>query len=147
MDLPLLVSQRSLGRLRDQLTAAAGQLGRVAAEVDGVALQVGWRGNAQRAFAAVAASTGRHCLELSARLLIDAARVERLEAELAAELAVLRRLEHEVLGALHRLAARAVDDTTGEARSLYDRVRQRLPGSGSPRWRDLASTLVGGELE
>ncbi len=144
MDLPLLVSPDKLHRLRDELSATAGQLGRIADQADRLGLDNGWRGGAQRSFALASQAAGARCRELSQRLASDAARVERLEDQLAAELAVLHRLEHEVMGALHRLAVRAVDDVTGEARSLYDRVRSRLPGHGSPGWRDVASSLLRG---
>lgn len=150
MELPLLVSPQRLEQLREQLSATSAQLGRIAGQVGqlGGSHSAGgsWQGNAQRSFAAAAQAAAARCLELSRRLAADAARVERLAEQLAAELAVLHRLEHEVMGALHRLALRAVDDTSGEARSLYDRVRQRLPAHGSPQWRQVAATLVDGEL-
>jgi uncharacterized protein YukE len=144
MDLPLLVSPDKLAQLRDELSATAGQLGRIADQADRLGLQDGWEGGAQRSFASASHAAAMRCRELSRRLASDAARVERLQEQLAAELAVLHRLEHEVLGALQRLAVRAVDDVTGEVRSVYDRFRGALPGRGSPGWRDVASSLVRG---
>jgi hypothetical protein len=144
MDLPLLVSPHKLRLLRDELSASAGQLGRIADQTASLGAAHGWEGGAQRTFSMASQAAAARCRELSDRLASDAARVERLEEQLAGELAVLHRLEHEVLGALHRLAARAIDDVSGEARSLLDRVRARLPGRGSPGWRDVASSLVTG---
>ncbi|MDX6210941.1 MAG: hypothetical protein QOF82_28 [Frankiales bacterium] len=144
MDLPLLVSPDKLRRLHDELSATAATLGQIAEQAEQVGLDGGWQGGAQRSFSASTLSAAGRCRELSRRLASDAARVGRLEEQLAAELAVLHRLEHEVLGALHRLAVRALDDVTGEARSLYDRVCPRLPAHGSPGWRDVASSLLRG---
>jgi uncharacterized protein YukE len=144
MDLPLLVSPDKLRQLHDELAASASQLGRIADQTERLGAAQGWEGSAQRGFLGATQATGARCRELSRRLASDAARVERLEEQLAAELAVLYRLEQEVLGALHRLAARAIDDISGEARSLLDQVRARLPGSGSPGWRNVASSLVHG---
>jgi hypothetical protein len=146
MDLPLLVSPGKLDQLRDDLATAATRVGRIGADVDQLAIAAGWEGAAQRAFSATAQATGRRCLEASRRLSVEAARVDGLAEQLGTELAVLHRLEHDVLGALQRLATRASNDVTGEARSLYDSVRQRLPDRGSPGWRELAAGLVDGEL-
>ena len=144
MDLPLLVSPGRLRELSDELADESAQLGRIAEQATVLGVAQGWEGNAERAFSLAAQAAATRCRELSRRLASDAVRVERLEEQLAAELGVLHRLEQEVLGALHRLAVRAVDDVTGEARSLLDRVRARLPCHGSPGWRDVASTLVHG---
>lgn len=146
MDLPLLVSPSSLERLRDQLAVTARQLGLISAQVEQLGREDGWAGAAHRAFAAAALGAGSRCTDLSRRLLADSARVDRLAQDLAAELAVLHRLEHEVMGALGRLATRALDDATGTGRTLYAEVRRHLPGSGSPGWRGLAARLVEGEL-
>jgi hypothetical protein len=146
MELPFLASPDSLTGLSDQLRATAGQIGRIAEQVDDLARDDGWSGGGQRAFADAAREAAGRCTEAAHRLTVDAARIERLAEQLSAELAVLYRLEHEVMGALDRLAVRAVTDVTGEAQSVYDRVRRELPGRGSPGWRDLASTLLGGGL-
>lgn len=144
MQLPLLVSPDALRRLHDELADSAGQLGHIADQTADLGATRGWEGRAQSAFLSASQTAAERCRELSSRLASDAARVARLEEQLAEELAVLHRLEHEVLGALHRLAARALDDVTDDARSLLDRVRARLPGPGSPGWRDVAGTLIHG---
>ncbi len=146
MDLPLLASPHHLDRLGDRLRAAAAQIGRIAASVEQLGCDESWRGPAQRAFSASARHVGSQCLEISCRLTADAARVEAMADQLRAELAILHHLEHAVVGALGRLATRALHDTSGAAQGLYDSVRHRLPDHGSPLWRDLASHLVHGEL-
>ena len=146
MDLPLMVSPANLARLRDELTGASRRIGHVSGQAGQQAIPGPWQGGAQHAFASASRTVGAQCLELSERLAAIAARVERLEEQLAEELAVLDHIEHGVLGALHRLAAAAVTDATGEARRIYDRVSQRLPMRGSPHWHELAHLIGGGWL-
>lgn len=142
----LLVSPDRLARLRDQLTATAGQLAAVAERVEQLGRGQGWRGDAQQAFDGATSRLGGQCAELARRVRADADRVERCRGQLADELAVLRRLEHEVLGTLHRLAGRFADDVTGRVRQVYDDVVRRLPTPGSPDWRPLASRLANAVL-
>ena len=142
----LLVSPDRLARLRDQLNRCAGQLAAVAERVDQLGRQPGWQGDAQLAFAAQALRVGGRCAELGRRVHSDAAKVERCAEQLAEEFAVLRRLEHEVLGTLHRLAGRLVDDVTGNVRRVYDDVVRRLPSPGSPDWRPLAADVAAAVL-
>jgi uncharacterized protein YukE len=142
----LFVTPDRLARLHDQLTGCAGQLAAVAERVDQLGREPGWQGDAQRAFAAQALRVGGHCAELARRVRADAGKVERCAEQLAEELAVLRRLEHEVLGTLHRLAGRLLDDVTGHVRQVYDDVVRRLPSPGSPDWRPLAADLAAAVL-
>jgi uncharacterized protein YukE len=138
----LLVSPDRMFRLRDQLTGCAGQLAAVAERVGQLGGDPGWQGDAQRAFARQGLRVGDECTELARRLRADAARVEHCGEQLAEELAVLRRLEHEVLATLHHLAGRLVSDVTGHVRQVYDDVVRRLPSPGSPDWRPLAARLA-----
>jgi uncharacterized protein YukE len=142
----LLVSPERLSRLRDQLASTAAQLAATAERVEQLARDDGWQGSAQRAFATGARSASSRCRELSRRLQTDARRIEHCHEQLVTELAVLRRLEHEVLGTLHRIAGRLTDDLTGRLRGVYDDVVGRLPVSGSPDWRPLAARLAEEEL-
>ena len=142
----LLVSPDRLSRLRDQLAATARQIGALAERVEQLGRDDGWQGTAQRAFAAGARSAAARCRELSGRLRADAARVEHCEEQLVAELAVLHRLEHEVLGTLHRIAGRLGSDLTGRLRGVYEDVVRRLPVPGSPDWRPLATQVAAEDI-
>ena len=143
----LLVTPDRLARLRDQLTGCACQLAAVAERVDQLGREPGWQGEAQRAFAAQAREARRSLRragEAPPRRRAHGRALRR--AARGGSLPVLRRLEHEVLGTLHRLAGRLVDDVTGHVRRVYDDVVRRLPSPGSPDWRPLATDLAAAVL-
>jgi hypothetical protein len=141
MHLSLLVSPGSLSRLHDDLTSAATTVGRIASHTEALAGASGWHGAAEHVFAAKARSAGAQCEAVSRRLQADAARVDRLAEELVDEFRVLQQLEDQLVGLVHELARRALEDTTGEATEVYERVRHLLPAHLSPHWRSVASTI------
>lgn len=141
MHVPLLVSPDSLTWLHDDLTNAAQTVSRIAGQAETLTALGGWRGGAEHAFASAARTAGAHCDAVSRRLRADAVRVDRLAEELADEFRVLQRLEDELVAAVHELARRAVEDTTGEATAAYEQVRHLLPTQLSPHLRTVASTI------
>jgi hypothetical protein len=143
VDVPFLVTPDGLERLRGELVSAASSLDAVGAGVGRSAIDADWQGTGQHAYAERATWLTGLCRDAAGRLAAEARRVAGLEEQLFAELAVLRRLEHEVADTLDRLALAAASDAGGTLRAALTEIRDHLPLTGSPAWHEVSTRVLG----